>query len=96
MQLKYIGGKEMTFYMGHPVKTYRFAPVGEVPEVFAKHILKTRPNEFEIFNPTVEEVIEEVKVEEVKQEKFKCEQCDYESTSNAGLSAHKRFKHKEK
>lgn len=98
MQLKY-NGTSMNVYMGHPVKTYRFDPIGEIPEEFGKHLLKTRPKEFEVYIPQVVQEVEPIQeeVDEPKEaEKFKCDQCDYEATSNAGLSAHKRFKHKEK
>ena len=95
MQLKYLKGDNHNVYMGEGGKQYRFTPIGEIPDNFAKHLLKTRPNDFEVFVKKAE-VVEEVKVEEVEEEKFKCDSCDYEATSNAGLSAHKRFKHKEK
>ena len=98
MQLKYLKGKETNVYMGDGGKRYNFSPIGDLPENFARHILKTRPNDFDVY---VKEAIKEVEVikeekPEVTVEKFKCESCEYEATSNAGLSAHKRFKHKEK
>ena len=98
MQLKYINGNSINVYAGHPVKTYRFAPIGEIPDAIATHLLRTRPKEFEVYVPQVAPQVEIApEVEEPKDDvKFKCDQCDYEATSNAGLSAHKRFKHKEK
>lgn len=95
MQLKYLKGEVINLYLGEFGKAYRLSPIGEVPDKFVSHILKTRPTEFEIYVPKVEPVQEEKPIEVVQEEKFKCEHCDYEATSNAGLSAHKRFKHKE-
>lgn len=95
MQLKYLKGKFINLYLGEGGKAYPLSPIGEIPDKFVKHILKNYPNDFEIYVKQVE-IKEELPVEVVKEEeKFKCDQCDYESPSNAGLSAHKRFKHKE-
>ena len=98
MQLKYIAGKSINVYAGHPVVRYGFAPIGDIPDTIATHLLRTRPKEFEVYVPQVVQQVEIAPVvDEPKEEvKFKCDQCDYEATSNAGLSAHKRFKHKEK
>lgn len=93
MQLKYLNGKSITLYLGEHGKPYQFSPIGEVPDRFVNHILKHYP--FEVYKQVVEVVEEKVEEVVVEQEKFKCDSCDYEATSNAGLSAHKRFKHKE-
>ena len=98
MQLKYLKGKETNVYMGEGGKRYHFSPIGEIPDNFAKHILKTRPTDFEVY---IKEAIKEVEVikeekPEVTVEKFKCNLCDKELDTNMGLLAHKRFKHKEK
>ena len=94
MQLKYLKGQFINLYLGEGGKAYPLSPIGEIPDKFVKHILKNYPKDFEVYNPVVE-IKEETPVEVVQEEKFKCDQCDYEATSNAGLSAHKRFKHKE-
>ena len=97
MQLKYLKGKFINVYGGADMRAYPLSPVGEVPDSIAKALLKRFPDLYAVNVPeapkqeieTVAEVVPEVKTT------FKCEQCDYEATSNAGLSAHKRFKHKE-
>lgn len=97
MQLKYLKGSFINVYGGVEMKRFPLSPVGEVPDSIAFHLLKQFPDTYEIYVPEAPKVVEEAVVEEEKQEiKFKCDQCEYEATSNAGLSAHKRFKHKEK
>ena len=97
MQLKYLkyAGKTHYVYMGEGGKPYPFTPIGELPDGYAKHLLKHFPNDYMVYVQEVEKVTEQTE-EPAEEPKFKCDLCDYEATSNAGLSAHKRFKHKEK
>lgn len=96
MQLKYLKGNFTNIYGGADMKAYPLSPVGEVPDSIAKALLKSFPDTYAVYVPEAPKVAEEP--EEVAEEEkttFKCDACDYEATSNAGLSAHKRFKHKE-
>lgn len=109
IELKYLAGEKITFYMGENMKAFNFSPVGKLPERFARHLLKKYPKDFEIYSPTQSYSIasvssgtiqvqkEEQKPEPPKEEKPKlvCDICGKEVKTNAALGAHKKIKHKE-
>lgn len=73
-------------------KEYMFSPRCDVPDELAQKILDQIPQEFR----AVGEVKTLPTPEKAPVQSFKCPTCEFESASKVGISAHIRFKHKEK